>query len=593
MENYHSLTDSLIEVAKDALSGVTWVTLLVILTVTCITTRIITGFQCRSSKTDAGDFRPVRMAPYWFPWLGHSLSFAWGLSGCVRRARLVSLCTLLMQSCMEANGITRDYMQEPVFGIILGGAKHNAVASPSMAQSVFGFRGASNSPFIDRLMERIFGDSGAVRRMNPADRNELHQYISLFLQEPFITEATATTVRRIELETPDLVTFSRSMVDQMPWERPSEVTVENVDGKNVCEADLFALVRNFVAHITTTIFFGQAILETFPDLLDDLWILDSQFSNLSKGAPRWLPIPGVPAAYKARSRLLQALATFQEAFIAWDYGRDPGVKFRDLDDVAEPIKQRARSMHRMGFSPAASASAHLSLLWAMNGNTTNIVFWNLFRVYAEPALLEEIRKEISPYVKAFRPSREETGFPFEEPPQLTIDSQGLFNSCPLLKASFYESLRLDSASFSLKKLNSDLTLTESKEDAAIDGLKHPRVYKLSKGDSIAISHGALQNDSRYFSNPSQYDPLRFIKTDPDTGAKRAEMHTIKPFGGGLTRCKGRVLAERENLAFVAAIVSVWDIEAASGKQLVVPGRKPSPGSFFPKKDPRVRMRSRV
>ncbi|BCR83876.1 cytochrome P450 [Aspergillus chevalieri] len=573
MANYLSLADNLIKIAKDALSESTWMIVLVALAVTCITTRIITGFQCCSSKTDAGDFRPVRMAPYWFPWLGHSLSFAWNMTSCVRKAR--------------------DYMGEPVFGLVLGGTKQNVVASPSMAQSVFAFRGASNSPFIDRVMERVFGDSGIVRKMNPADRQELHQYVSHFLQEPFITEATNAFIRRIQRETPNLVTFSWSMVDQVPWERASEVTVENIDGRNVCEADLFALVRNFSAHITTAGFFGQALLEDFPNLFDDLWVLDGQFPTLSRGAPHWLPIPGLPAAYKARSRLLQALATFQEAFIAWDDGRDPGVKFRDLDDVAEPIKQRARTMHKMGFSSMASASAHLSMLWAMNGNTTNIVFWNLIRVCAEPTLLEEIRKEIAPYVKASRPSREETGFPFEEPPQVTIDSQGLFNSCPLLKASFYETLRLDSAGFSLKELSSDLTLTESKEEAANGGLKQPRVYKLSKGDNIAISHGALQNDPRYFSNPSQYDPLRFITTDPDTGAKRAEMHTIKPFGGGVVRCKGRVLAERGNLAFIAAIVTMWDIEPVRGKQLVVPGRKASPGTFSPKKDVRVRMRARI
>ena len=90
MENYLSLADNSIEIAKDALSGPTWVTVLVALAVTCITTRIITGFQCRSSKEDAGDFRPVRMAPYWLPWLGHSLSFAWNMTSCVRKTRLAS-----------------------------------------------------------------------------------------------------------------------------------------------------------------------------------------------------------------------------------------------------------------------------------------------------------------------------------------------------------------------------------------------------------------------------------------------------------------------------------------------------------------------
>ena len=484
-------------------------------------------------------------------------------------------------------------MDEPVFSIILGGGKHNVVVSPSMAKSIYAFRGTSSSPLVNHIMERVFGDSGAVRAMGNTDVNLLHQNaLNPLLREPFATEASVASVRRIEREAPNLVTFCRSVVDQVPWERPSEITMEDGDHK-VCEASLYALIRNFAAHNTTVGFMGHAIFEAFPNILDDLWILDAQFTTLSKGARRWVPSPGISAAFAARDRLLQACAAFHEAFIAWDDDKDPGFDWRDLDDVSEPVKQRIRGLHKMGMSSTASAPAHLSLLWAMNGNTAGVVFWNLIRVYAEPTLLNDTRKEIAPYVKAFRPSREETGFPFEERPQVHIDSQRLFESCPLLKASFYECLRLDTAGLSFRELSSDLTLTESKEDAAIDGLECPRVYKLPKGESVAIPHGVLQNDTRYFSNPSQYDPLRFITTDPDTGAMRAEMHTIRPFGGGASSCRGRIIAERENLAAVAAIVSLWDIEPTSGKQLKVPGHKSSTGTYLPRKDMRVKMRLRV
>lgn len=485
-------------------------------------------------------------------------------------------------------------MGEPVFSIMLGGTKHHVVVSPSTAKSVFAFRGKSNSPLVNHVMEKVFGDSGTVLNMDSSDMHVLHQNIgNSLLGEPFVTETTTATVRRIERQTPNLVTFSPSIVDQLLWERPSDIEMDPNSNQKVCEANLFALVRNFAAYITTTGFFGQTLLEVFPNLLKDLWTLDSQFNALSKGAPRWLPAKGISAAYAARDRLLQVFAIFHEAFVAWDDGRDPGLDFRDLDDVSEPIKQRVRGLHNMGYSAAASAPAYLSLLWAMNGNTTNVIFWNLLRIYADPSLLEEIRKEISPYVKAFRPSREETGFPVDECAQLSMHSQGLLNSCPLLKASFYECLRLDTAGFSFRQLSSDLTLFESSEDAATDGLENPRVYKVTKGKSVAVAHGAVQNDPRYFSNPSQYDPLRFITTDPDTNSKRAKLHTIRPFGGGVFGCKGRIIAEKENLAYVAAIVALWDIESIKGAQLEVPEHKSSPGSYLPKNDVRVRMRIRV
>lgn len=59
-------------------------------------------------------------------------------------------------------------MNEPVFGIILGGARHNVVVSPSMAKSVYAFRGTSSSPLINRILENVFGDSGTIRGMDPA-----------------------------------------------------------------------------------------------------------------------------------------------------------------------------------------------------------------------------------------------------------------------------------------------------------------------------------------------------------------------------------------------------------------------------------------
>ena len=489
--------------------------------------------------------------------------------------------------------LPRDQMNEPVFSIILGGARHNVVVSPSMAKSVYAFRGASSSPLVNHIMENVFGDSGTVRGMDPAELRVLHQNIvNLFLREPFVTEASTAAVRRIERQTPNLVTFSRSIVDQVPWERASNVTMDPKSDQPICEASLFPLVRNFVAQITTAIFMGDAIFEAFPNLLNDLWILDAQFMNLSKGAPRWLT-PGLSAAYRARDRLLQSLAVFHGAFVAWDDGRDPGVEFRDLDDVSEPVKQRIRGLHKMGATPAASAPAHLSFLWAMNGNTANIIFWNLLRIYAEPSLLGEIRKEIAPYVKAHRPSREETGFPIEEQAQLSIDSQEVFNSCHILRASFYETLRVDSAGLSFRELSSDLTLTESQDDAAVDGLGKPRTYKICKGESIAIPHGILQNDARFISNPNQYDPLRFITTDAGAGVKQAEMHTIRPFGGGIGGCKGHIIAERENLASVAAILSLWDIEPTCGTQLEIPEHASSAGTFLPSKDIRVKVRCRV
>ncbi|KAE8146134.1 cytochrome P450 [Aspergillus avenaceus] len=540
----------------------------------CIATRIITGVQSRPGTSKTEQPQSVKIVPYWLPWLGHSLSF--------------------IRDHVNFTKNARDYMNEPILGIYMGGTKHNVVVSPSLIKSVMLSRAVSSTSLVNRAL-KAFGDRlGALRNLNAVDHHAFHHKLpNTLMREPFITEASATTVMLLKRDSPNFVTFCRSVVDQMQWERESDVTVVDGRDKPTCEANLFALVRGFLGNISTATLMGQSILEAFPNLLDDLWTLDSRFPLLALGVPRWMPLPGLPTAYAARDRLLDSLAAYHQAFLHWDDGADPGVKLRDLEDVSEPIKQRIQMSKSLGLSPKSSAPGHLTLLWAINVNSSNIAFWHLLRLYADPSLLDEVRKEVAPYVNAHRPTKEETGFPFEEPPRVSIDLEGLVQSCPLLKASFYETLRLDSADMSLRELTSDLTISESTEDAAIYGSGEPRTYKVRKGENITLHHGVLQNDTRYFSNPDQFDPLRFILTDPQTGVKRADMHTIHPFGGDMFGCKGRLFAERQILAFVATIISMWDIEPTDRDQFTIPGHKQSGGAYLPQADIRVCLTTRV
>lgn len=481
-------------------------------------------------------------------------------------------------------------MKEAVFGIYMGGTKHDVVVSPSMVNSVLAARGTSSTDLINYALEKIFGDRGVIRKLNPVDHHTLnHNIPNLLMREPFLTEGTRTATRLIEREIPNLVTNCRSIVDQMLWERGSQAIVIDGEDPLACEVNFFALIRRFVGHVTTAIFMGEAILEAFPALLEDVFTLDNQFVPLSMGIPR-LAHPGVSAAHVARRRLLDSLTEYHQAFVAWDDGIDPGLTFRDLDDISEPIKERIRKCKELGLSARSSAPTHLSLLWAMNGNSPNVVFWHLLRMYASPTLLEEIRKEVAPYVKIVR---QESGFAFQEAPKLSIDTEALVKSCPLLKASFYETLRLDSAPLSFRGVTADLTITVSAEDAAIAGVAQPRSYELKKGDTVAIPHAVLHTDPKYFANPRDYDPMRFISTDSETGQRKANVHTIKPFGGGVSGCKGRAFAERKLLAFAAAIITMWDVKPAQEGGFTIPEHRPSGAAYLPRKDVRVRITQRA
>lgn len=484
-----------------------------------------------------------------------------------------------------------SYTREPVFGLLVGGVKQNVVVSPSIATSILSSPKASSAAVIDYLTENVFGDKGAIRHLKPSDFREFQKAGTL--HDPFSTEALRSEICLIERETSNLVSFCRSPVDQGLWERASRVTVIDNTDPLICEANLFSLVRDFTAYVTTSVFMGQAFVESSFPGLEDLWAVDNNFISLFSGVPRWFPSSGVSSAHPARQRLLNKLAIFHQSVVDWHDGKDPGVEFRDLDDVSEHMKERILISKRLGLSPYASASGHMSQLWSLLRHTPKIVFWNLIHIHADRKLLEDIRKEIMPYAKASRPNPQETGFPIPEPPKLVIDVKGLQESCPLLTASYYETLRLHSAGVSFRQLTSDLDVAESESDAVRDGLTKPRKYGLKKGDYVAISHGAHQRDTRYFQNPTQYNHRRFMNAESETSEKTAVAHTFTPFHDDVFEAKDHSFMQSEILAFTAAILSLWEISPAGGGEWNIPGNKSTIGVFPPSKDVRVRMKIRV
>lgn len=94
MDGDFSLTASLIQtIIRYGLSSTTWAAIAAVLIAVAVITRIVTGFQSRSGAvSDAEEPRSARMTPYWFPWLGHSLSFAWDHAKCAQSAMLVFPC---------------------------------------------------------------------------------------------------------------------------------------------------------------------------------------------------------------------------------------------------------------------------------------------------------------------------------------------------------------------------------------------------------------------------------------------------------------------------------------------------------------------
>jgi cytochrome P450 len=69
---------------------------------------------------------------------------------------------------------------------------------------------------------------------------------------------------------------------------------------------------------------------------------------------------------------------------------------------------------------------------SLNANSNSAAYWTIVNLHNHPDILARVREEIKPYAK--REGKDK---------RLSLDWQGLLNDCPLLKASYFESLRMD------------------------------------------------------------------------------------------------------------------------------------------------------
>lgn len=217
-------------------------------------------------------------------------------------------------------------------------------------------------------------------------------------------------------------------------------------------------------------------------------------------------------------------------------------------------------------------------------NADLAAYWHLLYILATPGLVDRIHAEIAPYARVTKP---ESIGSFAEAPRLSLSYEGLSKKCPLLRATYFEAMRLSARPSSTQKLTSDVTISEDGQ-----GLKSSS-YILHKGEYLRISHDLHMRDPKYFEDPDTFEPQRFLVQNSD-GTQSAEMGTMRPYGSGPSICKGREFAERQCLSFVAGMLAVWDIQPANKKTgWVIPRKKASSTVCRPVHDTRVRIKQRA
>lgn len=330
----------------------------------CIITRVFTDLRYRATVTrnrsSSNNTRTVPLIPYWIPWLGHAIPFALGATEYLER-------------------LTKPLGPEAsAFGILMGGIKNNIVTAPSLARQILFDRHApvNMDSFIYHVMKTVWDDQGTIKAIDPAVLwGEIHAILYTMLRESFVSHAIKGTVKNVQERTWNLVSGSRSLVDQSIWERSGKVDIISGSDSSgskpfIAEANLHHLLRDFVGDIATLVLFGHNFIENNPTILPDLWEMDSKFNIFLTGAPSWWP--GMAGPYKARERVVRAVEDHHIAMLKYLDGEDPGTQYSDFSDVSNVIVDRLKAFKKAGTPPRGFSTGNAAILWVSYAFPTTI-----------------------------------------------------------------------------------------------------------------------------------------------------------------------------------------------------------------------------
>ena len=122
----------------------------------------------------------------------------------------------------------------------------------------------------------------------------------------------------------------------------------------------------------------------------------------------------------------------------------------------------------------------------------------------------------------------------------------------------HETLRFHMDSMSIREVLEDTEIL-SKDDDSNGG--SGTTYKLSKGAIVNMPSSLHHFNPRVHADPHTYRPTRFLAkelggdgTSPGAG--------LRAFGGGASYCPGRIFADIQIVAFLAALLGRFDVRIA-------------------------------
>ncbi|KAL8714506.1 MAG: hypothetical protein Q9225_006547 [Loekoesia sp. 1 TL-2023] len=317
---------------------------------------------------------------------------------------------------------------------------------------------------------------------------------------------------------------------QLTWDNVRSRVVKGASRETTLS--LYGLCADVLVPAASVAFFGEALLRVGQHLIEDFHAFDEDSWMLTYRYPRFL-------ARKMHQSKESNTDTFTRYF---------QLPPRDRPGACHYVKSLEARQRKAGMGDRDIAISIQLFYWVTNANAFKICFWLLTYLLHQPETLEAIRNETR------------TSVINDE-----VDIESLLR-CPLLDASFNETLRLTSGASSARTVISPTQLGNK---------------VLRKDTKLLMPYRQLHFQEKAFGpQVKEFHPERFL------GIKDvARTSEFKPFGGGITYCSGRFIAKREVMAFVALVLHQYDLELEDVTQALprLDEQKPTLGVIGPVK----------
>ena len=211
----------------------------------------------------------------------------------------------------------------------------------------------------------------------------------------------------------------------------------------------------------------------------------------------------------------------------------------------------------LGMSDDQLRDEVMTLFLAGHETTANALAWTIYLLTQHPDIAQRLATEMRPVGKRSRLSEPTSAMEMDKDPSSVgqarasapddLESELGIRDDDLLSRVIRESLRLYPPVWAIGR--------RATQGLRIGGTEVP------KGAIVLACQWALHRSDRYFSNPIQFDPDRWMADDQRALPKYA----FFPFGGGPRSCIGEGFAWMELRIVLTEILRRWRFEMAPGQ----------------------------